>query len=557
MVDDVGDERVVSWEAPGPGTWELDASHFEPTVSRIVADLISDGTCRGFTEGFELLGAPLHHVATRFVNGGMYQRLVPLVAAGKDGPPPPAWVLKGITRVHPAFRRRARQSVRALEDRIWRSEFERWEREWKPRLVERNRTLGAVDVEGLSDAELADHLDAVIDHLRWSTPLHFRLHCSDLGPIGLLLVRAEDLGLDPAAVMAALAGASPSTSEPAEALAEIGRELRSCGVTPSSLEEVRGASPHAAALLDRYVVEYGSRLTTGYDITSLTLNELPDVVLGSIVEATASPERTVSDSATERGAAALDEVLASADVADRAELTRLIEDARLLYGLRDENGPLTYEWPAGVLRRAVVEAGRRLAGSGRIESERHVFDLDAHEMSPILRGRGVPTAHDLASRHAERMSFDDLEHPPYLGLPPDDPPFDVLPGEMPTLMRSVVTVVDLLEARADVGRMSGTGIGDTSYTGTARVVSGAEEAMDRAEPGDVIVTRLTVPTFNSVLAMAGAVVTVNGGLLCHTAVIARELGIPAVVGVPGALEIPDGATVEVDPTAGVVRLVGA
>ena len=73
------------------------------------------------------------------------------------------------------------------------------------------------------------------------------------------------------------------------------------------------------------------------------------------------------------------------------------------------------------------------------------------------------------------------------------------------------------------------------YTGTARVVIDADDALDRVDPGDVIVARLTVPTFNSVLAIAGAVVTENGGLLCHTAVIARELGIPAVVGVADAL----------------------
>ena len=48
--------------------------------------------------------------------------------------------------------------------------------------------------------------------------------------------------------------------------------------------------------------------------------------------------------------------------------------------------------------------------------------------------------------------------------------------------------------------------------------------------------------------------TEQGGLLCHTAVIARELGIAAVVGVSGALDIADGATVEVDPVAGTVTV---
>jgi len=76
------------------------------------------------------------------------------------------------------------------------------------------------------------------------------------------------------------------------------------------------------------------------------------------------------------------------------------------------------------------------------------------------------------------------------------------------------------------------------------------------KPGDVLVVPCTTPAYNSVLTLAGAVVTADGGPLSHAAVLARELGIPAVVGAPGALtEIPDGALIDVDPVAGVVRLV--
>jgi phosphohistidine swiveling domain-containing protein len=58
-----------------------------------------------------------------------------------------------------------------------------------------------------------------------------------------------------------------------------------------------------------------------------------------------------------------------------------------------------------------------------------------------------------------------------------------------------------------------------------------------------------------VLAMAGAVVTADGGALSHAAVIARELGIPGVIGASGALAIPDQSIVEVDPVTGRVRVV--
>jgi pyruvate,water dikinase len=69
------------------------------------------------------------------------------------------------------------------------------------------------------------------------------------------------------------------------------------------------------------------------------------------------------------------------------------------------------------------------------------------------------------------------------------------------------------------------------------------------------VVPFTTPSYNTVLGLAGAVVTSEGGPLCHAAVLARELGIPAVIGAPGALvDIPDGADVEVDPLSGKVTV---
>ncbi|MGI9646740.1 MAG: PEP-utilizing enzyme, partial [Ilumatobacteraceae bacterium] len=388
-------------------------------------------------------------------------------------------------------------------------------------------------------------------HVLSSATLHFRLHTSDLGPIGLLLTAAEDWRLDQNEVMEALAGASPATSAPALALAELRLALLEAGVTPTSLAEVRAAGDRPAELLDAYLDDYGSRLTTGYDISDATLGELPDVVLGSILD-----ERPAEADASARGDAALAGLRTQVPPGDRERFDELVADARWTYGLRDENGPITYEWPGGILRRAVVEAAARLVAGGRIADVDHVFDASAAELAGMLRGSEAPSAAELTDRFEERMSWAELDAPLVLGPPAPDPPLDALPEAMGTMMRVSFAVLELLEADAGSDGLTGTGIGDQAYRGTARVVADADEALDRAEPGDVIVTRLTVPTFNSVLAMAGAVVTEHGGLLCHTAVIARELGIPAVVGVADALTaIPDGAEVEVDPVAGAVSVV--
>lgn len=88
--------------------------------------------------------------------------------------------------------------------------------------------------------------------------------------------------------------------------------------------------------------------------------------------------------------------------------------------------------------------------------------------------------------------------------------------------------------------------------GPARVVGGLDE-LDRFRPGDVLVCRTTSPAWTPLLTVASAVVTETGGLLAHAAIVARELGIPAVLGVTGATTLlPDGHDVVVDGTRGAV-----
>jgi phosphohistidine swiveling domain-containing protein len=519
-------------------------------------DLMSEAMGAGLSEGFELAGAPLSRIDARFVNGRMYTRLVPLVGGNSTRPAPPDRVLWLVTRLHPAFRRRAKQSAQAIDGKFWMKEFGRWEQEWKPMLQAANRRLGEVAVVDLSNSDLATHLEAVWTHAAWAAALHFRLHTSDLAPIGRLLVAAGDWGLDPEEVMATLAGASPATSAPARALAAIRAELERVDIAPKTLEDVRSASPEAAALLDDYLVEFGNRVTTGYDLRNRTLRELPDVVLTSIKGSMADLDG--AELAGDRAFSAMSSQLAEAD---RAEFASLVEEARTLYGLRDENGPLTAEWPAGIMRHAVLEAARRLTASGAIDDLEHIFDASIPEIAGLLRDGEYPLAAELGIRCNERMGWEALDAPDRLGPPSEPPPVDILPGRMPELMRAVLLVASLLDPDVEdetdgaAGGLSGMGVGTQSVRGIARVVANADEAFERAEPGDIIVTRLTVPTFNSVLAMAGGVVTEGGGLLSHTAVIARELGIPAIIGVSGALtDIPDGAEIELDPVMGTVTI---
>lgn len=97
---------------------------------------------------------------------------------------------------------------------------------------------------------------------------------------------------------------------------------------------------------------------------------------------------------------------------------------------------------------------------------------------------------------------------------------------------------------------TGRAIGQKIGGGPVRVIRDASE-MDRVQPGDVLVADMTDPNWEPVMKRASAIVTNRGGRTCHAAIIARELGVPAVVGCSNATELlQDGAVVTVSCAEG-------
>ena len=90
--------------------------------------------------------------------------------------------------------------------------------------------------------------------------------------------------------------------------------------------------------------------------------------------------------------------------------------------------------------------------------------------------------------------------------------------------------------------------------GAARVIFSLADA-DKLKPGQILVTKATTPPWTPLFGTAAAVVTDTGGVLSHCAVVAREYGIPAVVGTGNATQtIQDGQLLEVNGSAGTVRI---
>ncbi|MBI5728594.1 MAG: hypothetical protein HY984_02475 [Candidatus Magasanikbacteria bacterium] len=123
-------------------------------------------------------------------------------------------------------------------------------------------------------------------------------------------------------------------------------------------------------------------------------------------------------------------------------------------------------------------------------------------------------------------------------------------------LRSELAGVDLRAFFVDYGEMAeakGTSACAGVVRARARIIVGSNEG-DRLAAGEILITNQTTPDFVPLMKRATAIVTEQGGITSHAAIVSRELGIPCVVGVRDATRIfRDGEMVEVDAGAGVVR----
>jgi len=91
------------------------------------------------------------------------------------------------------------------------------------------------------------------------------------------------------------------------------------------------------------------------------------------------------------------------------------------------------------------------------------------------------------------------------------------------------------------------------HVGKAKIVFSPEEAAKKIQKGDILVTRMTNPDWVPYMRLAGAIVTDEGGMTCHAAIVSRELGIPCIVGARDATKmLKDGETYTVDARSGVI-----
>ncbi len=217
----------------------------------------------------------------------------------------------------------------------------------------------------------------------------------------------------------------------------------------------------------------------------------------------------------------------------RRMLRRLVGDAVEFLYLREKTKSAVLAL-GGEIRRVHLELGHRLFESGALATPVDIDLLAAQELESAVEGFG-PSLWEISRRRdaLEEMSEDDSVPQIFIG----DPNQQL--GELPEMTGDVFT---------------GWGASAGVYTGTARIITKATEPIN---PGEILVARTTDPAWTPLFLTAGAIVVEEGGPLSHAAIIARELGLPAVLNVPGLvsrIKTEGSVQLRVDGDSGIVAI---
>jgi len=535
----------LRFEAPGPGSWELEAVHFPRPVTRYWVEMHPEPFKRGVRDFTSFYGMLIDTLDYEYINGFAYMSVRPVA---------PEEVPARFERAEEVF-----------EHKLWREQLRAWDETIKPASIRTHRELQAVDPDALSDEDLVAYLTRCRDHHIAMISQHMRHTAAAIVPTGDFLAHVMSwTGLPSSQLLDLMRGTAPvsagASTELKHLIDAIGSDAGAQQLLESDddparvLEALRSLDGDAGAAVSAYLDLVGYRLLDGFDISGPCALELPDVLLRSIRVAVA-PGNVEESDVEERIA----DVRSRVPEEHRAQFDELLGEARLTYRIRDERGVFSDIWASGIMRRAVLAGGRRLAARGRIHEAEHLIDAGFDEMCSLLSGSDGPSADELAARAAYRASHSAKDAPPLLGEPPSPPPDPSgLPPAAARMMQATGIAMGELfggsQEEHEEHMLRGLAASRGVYEGVARCISGPTE-FDRIVKGDVLVTVSTSEAFNILLPLLGAIVTDSGGLLSHSAIVAREYGIPGVVGTREATErIADGTRVRVDGDAGEVTV---
>lgn len=293
--------------------------------------------------------------------------------------------------------------------------------------------------------------------------------------------------------------------------------------------------------LDEFLALHGARGVAEIDVGVARWAEDPAHLLGSLANYLALEDGVISPDAQFARARAQAEAMQE-ELVRRARtkgflrgklVAFCLDRARALAGLR-EAPKLQLVRALAHARGLLFEIGAELAASGRLDTAAGIFFLTLPEVQEALAGRDVRAETRARAKDHER---------------------EIGRRHLPRFLLSDGTEPEA-RAAALAGDLSGTPASAGSVVGTVRVILDPVGA--RLEPGEILVAPSTDPGWTPLFLTAGGLVMEMGGAMSHGAVVAREYGIPAVVGVAHATErLRSGQRLRIDGSTGALELVAA
>lgn len=291
--------------------------------------------------------------------------------------------------------------------------------------------------------------------------------------------------------------------------------------------------------LDLFLQKYGMRGVGEIDITNPRWGEDPTGLIPSIISniqtSSVGEHRERFKQGELEAAKAKKEIISQFGSLEKRKITRLVNQYRHLMGMR-EHHKFTLVKILYIYKRAILEEACILVQKGILRHEEDVFFCILEELIALIENRLSGNIQGiLAARKTEHA----------LNQKRTSPRVMTSEGEIIT--------GKLRNAKAPEGAIIGTPVSAGVIEGVARVALKPEEA--KLNPGEILVAPYTDPGWTPLFTSAVGLITEVGGMMTHGSVVAREYGIPAVVGIENATEkIKNGAYIRVDGTNGFVQI---
>ncbi len=536
----------VNWEKPDDKYLFWQPEFYFPTPVKPLDVYLAKMIFRGLDKAFKAYYFPAE-TDTRYINTCVYYSF------DYDPEETDAKIRRSMEKLNPAMAEMA----------------ELWRGEWLPEIRTHLAYWDACDLSALSAQALSEHLDETDRRASRCWDIHFLLYLPMVMAPNPFEEMHHDLFRDEEASdpYELLSGFRSINIESSRALWDLSRRALASTEVRKVLADndvadvvgiLDGSAEGQSFLVEvrSYLQEYGKRgehltlaLPAWIENPALVIRNLQDYVTQPDGYLDAELEKTKTRG--ERGLAEIRDRLRDYPKQVAEQFESLLKLAKEAFVLREEHGHWIDFQVTYYMRRVVLEAGRRLTAAGTVDSRDDVFYLTFDELREAV---GIlPETADYSQRMNERRSiekrFAEYKPPMMLGAMPSGAfPDDPLSTALFKIEGSELPVPEVSDGLGGHPASSGT------VRGTAKVVRSLSEA-GKLEPGDIMVAEATGPTWTPFFVTIAGLVTDTGGVLSHSAIVAREYGIPCVVGTGTATsDIRDGQRIEIDGNKGIVRI---